>query len=144
MEKIRGNKVLTGTWAEVWINGSKVFEISKIEAKVTANREDIQLDMDIDSKITGLKGEGSMSIKKVYSRYNEIFEAWTKGEDMRCQIITKLADPDAVGKQIERYSIDNVWYNELPLVNYEKGSIIEEEVAFGFTPSDMQSLDKIS
>lgn len=144
MEKIRGNKVLTGTWAEVWINGSKVFEISKIEAKVTANREDIQLDMDIDSKITGLKGEGSMSIKKVYSRYNEIFEAWTKGEDMRCQIITKLADPDAVGKQIERYSIDNVWYNELPLVNYEKGGIIEEEVAFGFTPSDMQSLDKIS
>lgn len=144
MEKIRGNKVLTGTWAEVWINGNKVFEVSKIEAKVTANREDIQLDMDIDSKITGLKGEGSMSIKKVYSRYNEIFEAWTRGEDIRSQIITKLADPDAVGKQIERYSIDNVWYNELPLVNYEKGSIIEEEVAFGFTPSDMQSLDKIS
>ena len=59
MEVIRGNKTLSGTWGELWINGEKIFEFSKIEMKVTANREDVQMGIDVDSKITGLKGEGS-------------------------------------------------------------------------------------
>ena len=40
-------------------DGEKIFEFSKIELKVTANREDVQIGIDVDSKITGLKGEGS-------------------------------------------------------------------------------------
>ncbi|MEG0693792.1 MAG: phage tail tube protein [Oscillospiraceae bacterium] len=143
-KKPRGNQTLSGTWAEVWVNGDKIWELNKIEAKVTANREDVQIDFDVDSKMTGLKGEITMGVKKVYSRYTETFEAWKRGEDIRCQVITKLADPDAIGKQQERYSIDNIWFNELPLVNYEKGGIIEEEISGGFTPSDMINLDRIS
>ena len=45
--------------------------------------------------------------------------------------------------QIERWSVDNVWHNEIPVVNWEKGGIIEEEISIGFTPSDMQNLDEI-
>ena len=56
---IRGNRILSGTYAEVWVDGEKIFEVSKIELKVTANREDVQIGLDVDSKITGLKGEGS-------------------------------------------------------------------------------------
>ena len=67
MEVIRGNKTLSGTWGELWINGEKIFEFSKIEMKVTANREDVQLGIDVDSKITGLKGEGS-----VFADTNEV------------------------------------------------------------------------
>lgn len=29
MEVIRGNKTLSGTWGELWINGEKIFEFSK-------------------------------------------------------------------------------------------------------------------
>lgn len=39
MEVIRGNKTLSGTWGELWINGEKIFEFSKIEMKVTAIAE---------------------------------------------------------------------------------------------------------
>lgn len=141
--KIRGNRTLSGSWADVWVNGDKILEFKKVEVKVTANREDVQLDFDVDSKMTGLKGEITMTVQKAYSRYVETFEAWKRGEDIRCQVITKLADPDAVGGQQERYSIDNVWFNELPLVSYEKGAVIEEEISGGFTPSDMINLDKI-
>lgn len=81
MEVIRGNKTLSGTWGELWINGEKIFEFSKIEMKVTANREDVQLGIDVDSKITGLKGEGSYTVKKVYTRAKEILENWKKGMD---------------------------------------------------------------
>ena len=79
MEVIRGNKTLSGTWGELWINGEKIFEFSKIEMKVTANREDVQLGIDVDSKITGLKGEGSYTVKKVYTR------ALEKGHGCPCR-----------------------------------------------------------
>lgn len=143
MGNLRGNRVLSGTWGEVWVDGEKIFELTAVTAKITANREDVQIGNSMDSKMTSQKGEGSLKIKKVYSRFNRIAEAWRKGKDVRSQIIAKLGDPDAVGEQQERYSIDNVWFNELPLVNYEQGAKIEDEIPFGFTPSDMVSLDEI-
>lgn len=142
--KVQGNKTLSGTWGELWVDGEKVWEMSKVTAKVTANREDVQMGLDVDSKMTGLKGEFTIVVKKVYSRYVTVFENWKKGIDQRCQLITKLADPDAVGEQQERYSIDNAWFNELPLVDMEKGGIIEEEVSGGFTPTDMVNLDRVA
>ena len=86
------------------------------------------------SKITGLKGEGSYTVKKVYTRAKAILESWKKGKDVRCQIIAKLKDPDAVNGQTERWSANNVWHTELPVVNWEKGGIVEEETSIGFTP----------
>lgn len=142
-EKIKGNQTLSGTWGEVWINGEKILEMSKIETKVTVNRENVQIGIDVDSKMTGLVGEGTLTVKKVYTRAAEIVANYAKGKDVRGQIITKLADPDAVGGQVERYSIDNVWFTELMLAQIEKGAIIEEEYPFGFTPSDMVNLDAI-
>lgn len=144
MAKTRGNRILSGAWGEVWVDGEKIADLSKAEFKVTANRDDIQLGQDVDSKITGLKGEFTLTIKKAYSRYNKILENWRKGIDVRSQIITKLADPDAVGGQQERYSIDNCWFNDLPMVTFERGASVEEEVTGGFTPSDMVNLDEIS
>ncbi len=142
--KVAGNRTLSGTWGEVWVDGNKIFEMSKVEMKVISNREDVQLGMDVDSKITGLKGEFTITVKQVYSSYLEVFEDWKNGIDKRVQIITKLQDPDAVGGQIERYSADDCWFNELPLVNYEKGGIIEQEVGGGFPPTKMINLDKIA
>lgn len=142
--KLRGDQTLTGSWGEVWIDGELIMELKKVEVKVSANREDVQFGFDVDSKITSLKGEITIGVTKVYSRWLPIFEKWKNGEDPRMQVITKLADPGAVDKQQERYSIDNVWFNELPLVNYEKGGIIEDEVSGGFTPTDMVNLDKIA
>ncbi len=142
--KVKGNKTLSGTWGELWVDGEKIFEMSKVQVKVTANREDVQIGLDVDSKMTGLKGEFTIVVKKVYSRYLKVFENWKKGIDQRSQLITKLADPDAVGAQQERYSIDNAWFNELPLVDMEMGATINEEVSGGFTPTDMVNLDKIA
>ena len=143
MLEIQGNRTLSGAWGELWIDGEKIMEMSKISLKVTANREDVQLGLSVDSKITGLKGEGSYTVKKVYTRAKAILEKWKKGQDVRCQIIAKPGDPDAVNGQIERWSVDNVWHNEIPVVNWEKGGIVEEEVTIGFPPTDMQNLDEI-
>lgn len=143
-EKIRGNKVLSGSYAEVWIDGDKIFECSKIELKITLNRDDVQIGLDVDSKLTGLKGEFTLGLKKVYSRWEKYLEDFKSGIDRRVDIITKLKDPNAKGSQIERYSVGNCWFNELPLVSYEVGASIEEELTGGFTPTDLINLDKIA
>ncbi len=143
-ERIRGNKVLNGTYGEVWIDGDKVFELSKIDAKIILNREDVQIGADVDSKMISKKGEFTIGIKKVFSRWTEHYEKYyKKGIDKRVEIIAKLKDPDARGGGMERYSLGNCWFNEIPLINYEKGSLIEEELTGGFTPSDMIALDVI-
>ena len=139
---IKGNKVLTGTWAEVYYNGLLVAILEKIEFKVTVNREDVQIGMDIDTKITGQKGEGTLGVKKVYTSFDNVRQEINKGRDPRGTIIAKLKDPDAVGGQTERYQIGNVAFSEFGKT-WEVGSVIKEEFPFSFTPSDLINLDQI-
>lgn len=141
-ETIRGNRFLSGTWAECWFNGIRILEMNKINVKVTFNREDVQVGLDVDTKITGQKGEGTLGISKVYTRFEDIRQEIARGHDPRGTIITKLKDPDAVGGQTERYQIGNIALTELGL-EYEKGAVVKQEVPFSFTPSDMINLDAV-
>lgn len=142
MDKIRGNQVLSGTWAEVLYNGIKILEVSKINTKVTANREDVQVGLDVDTKITGLKGEGTLAMIKAFTRFEDVRQEVARGHDPRGVIITKLKDPDAVGGQTERYQISNVALSEFGF-EYEKGAVVKQEVPFSFTPTDMINLDAV-
>ena len=140
---LRGNQHASGTWGELWIDGIAILEFKKVEAKVSANREDVQVGIDMDSKMTSLKGEINVTVNKVYSSYNEVLKNYTSGKDVRSQVVTKLKDPDSPNAQMERWSFDNVWWNDIPLFIAEKGALIEEELTGGFTPSDAVNLDAI-
>ncbi len=142
MKQIKGNRTLTGTWAELYYNGFKIAEMTKITTKVTVNREDVQFGIDIDTKITGVKGEGTISLTKAFTRFDDVRQEITKGRDPRGTIITKLKDPDATGGQTERYQIGNVALSEFGF-EYEKGSVVKGDYPFSFTPSDMILLDEI-
>ncbi|MEG0775496.1 phage tail tube protein [Clostridium sp.] len=145
MSQIRGKNQINGTWGQVWWDGELLFELEAFEAKVTAKREEVNIGMDEDSKLVGLKGEGSIKVKKMFSRnLKKFLEAWKKGEDPRSTLVSKLSDPDTVGKQSERVSIGNVWFDEITLANFEKGKKLEDEYKFGFTPSDASFLDVIN
>lgn len=142
MNEITGNRHLTGTWSEVWYNGFKIAECNKITVKVTVNREEIQTGIDVDTEITGQKGEGTLSLVKTYTRFEDVRIAIGKGNDPRGTIITKLKDPDATGGQTERYRIGNVALSEFGY-EYEKGAVVKQEVPFTFTPSNLTNLDKV-
>ena len=87
-ENIRGNRTISGAHGELWLDNEKVAELKSIEAKITAERADVQLGISVDSKITGLKGEGTVTIYKVYTRGKKILENWSKGKDVRRRIVT--------------------------------------------------------
>lgn len=143
MTKIPGYRQISGNWGQVWWDGELVYELESFEAKVTTEREEVPTDgNDIDSKITGLKGEGTLKIKKVYSRgIKKLLKAWQQGQDPRSQLVGKLADPDAYGS--ERVVINNVWFNELTLLQFEKKQKLEREFPFGFTVGDVRFPDLI-
>lgn len=134
----RGNQTISGAYGNLWLNNEKVIELKSVEAKVTAERTDVQLGLSIDSKITGLKGEGTITVNKVYTRGKKLLEDWLKGKDTRSRIVTSIQDPDTVGKGEERVSIDNVWFNAIDLAKFTRGEVVEEELPFGFTPEDVK------
>lgn len=140
-----GKHQINGGWGQLWWEGELLVEISSFEAKVTANREDVLIGLSTDSKLVSLAGEGTFTVKKVYSRNKKKYlDAWKKGEDIRTTFVGKIEDPDTPGKQSERISISNVWLNELTLMQFEHGSLATEEYSFGFTPQDASFLDVIS
>lgn len=142
MSEIKGNRHLSGTWSEIWVEGFKIAETNKISVKVTVNREEVQTGIDIDTKMTGMKGEGTLSLIKTYSRFEKYRREALAGHDVRTTIIAKLKDPDATGGQTERYQIGNVAFSEYGF-EWEKGSVVKQDVPFVFTPTNMINLDKI-
>lgn len=127
-------RVMNGKWGMVYLNGEPVWETDSYEAKVKIEREDVDLVMQMakDSKMTGLTGEWSMKIKKVFSRGAQLLaDSIKKGQDVRIQIISKLDDPDAYGS--ERLVVENAWFNELTLQKFENAKMVDEEYSGGFT-----------
>lgn len=101
-------RVMNGKWGMVYLDGEPVYETDSYEAKVKIEREDVDFVMQMakDSKMTGLTGEWSMKVKKVFSRGAQLLSEKIKhGQDVRIQIISKIDDPDAYGS--ERLVIEN-------------------------------------
>ena len=142
--KYRGRRRWNGSHGRVWWDGEMLFEIAKFEAKVTADREEVLIGNSKDSKIVSLTGEGSFTIKSVINRnINRYLEEWKNGHDPRATLVGLIDDPDAVDGQKERCILDNVWFNELLLMAFEKGQVVEKEFTFGFTPEDAAFVETV-
>lgn len=143
MAQLQANRTLSGSFASVWVDGALIAELESITLKVKLQREKVQLGMDVDSKITGYSGEGTMKLKQVYTRFYEVLDEAKHGIDHRCTITTALKDPDAEGAQEERYAISGVAFTELPFINYTVGEVNGQSLPFTFRPSEMKKLDGI-
>ena len=86
-ERITGNRVLSGTNAEIFYNGLKIAGCTKISAKITVNREDVQLGRikvkkyyigDLDEEIV-LRGLSSEELNDClnYSEDNVLVDKYT-------------------------------------------------------------------
>lgn len=143
MANLQANRTLSGSFAEIWVDGARIAELSELTLTVKVQREKVQFGMDVDSKITGYAGEGTMTLKQVYTRFYEVLEQARQGLDKRCTITTALKDPDAAGGGEERYSVSNVAFTELPFIGYKMGQVNQQKLPFSFRPSDLVCLDGI-
>jgi hypothetical protein len=143
MGKIKANKTINGTFGAVWVNGEKWLDIESFEAKVTIDYEDVNMaeDLATHKKMLGWTGEGSMTVKKVYSRGSTLLaDGVKKGQLPDVTVVGKLADPDAHGH--ERVSLSEITFNEFMLMAFEQKTLGTEELSFNFANYDM--IDKIS
>ncbi|MBQ3533706.1 MAG: terminase [Clostridia bacterium] len=144
MANLSANRVLSGSFAEIWVDGNRIAEASAIQLTVRLIRSDVQIGMDVDSKITGWRGEGQLRLRQVFSRFFDVVEQAGAGHDLRVTITTALKDPDSMNGEEERYSVDNVALDSLPLVNYATGKVNEQVIPFRFLPGDLKQLSGIA
>lgn len=137
------NRVISGTWGELWLDGELVAECYGFQAKVTADKEKIALcgRMMDDHKVMALSGAGSLRLHKVSSRMIQLLgDAMKTGRDPRFTAISKLADPDAFGA--ERIAVYGVSFDDLTLADWE--AKVAGKVECPFTFSDFDPLDVIA
>ena len=133
----RGYRRIAGAWGNLHIDGELIFEVEQFEANIEPQRGDVLVGNNVDSKITGLAGSGSFTIKHVYTRgIKKYLDVLKEGRDPRFMASVDFADPDAVGGQKERVNIGNCWINTLPLSNFSRSEVVEKQFEFGFTPND--------
>lgn len=138
MSKIKANKVINGTFGSVWVNGEKWQDIESLELKVNLEYEDVSMSEDLGThkKFMGWTGEGSMAVKRVYSRGSALLAESTKnGIIPEITIVSKLADPDSFGT--ERVSVSDVTFNEFLLSKFEQKTLGTEELSFNFADFDL-------
>lgn len=133
----KAKRVINGTHGAVWINGEKLFDLESIELRVNIEWEDVFFPEETGKKrkFIGWTGEGSLVVKKIFSRGSSLLAKGVKSGVMPdITMTTKLADPDAYGT--ERVSVDDVTFNEFLLAKIERG-LLSEEMGFEFGDFDI-------
>jgi hypothetical protein len=142
MTKPKANRVINGTYGKVWVNGELWAEVDSFEAKVAINYEDVNFagEGGTFKKATGWAGEGTMTIKKIYSRVQHAMaEQVRSGEYPRFELVGKLEDPDAYGT--ERVALHDVTISEFMLLKFEQKTLGSEDIPFAY--SDYELVDAI-
>lgn len=135
-------KRLNGSFGYVQADGEDWGEINGIEVKISAKFEDVQRGMDLDGKMVARSGTGKITMMKAFSRARKYVEDIKAGKTPSMRIVAWVADPDLGGAE-ERVAISNVNITELPVIKFEHGGIITDEIPFTFSPCDLTYLDSI-
>jgi len=140
---VETKRIMNGTFGELWLDGDYVGEVYKAQAKVEFTKEEIkQCGMFFtDDKTVGCRGTGSLTMHKVNSRMAiKMAQMIREKKDVRCTLISKLADPDAYGA--ERISLSGVHFDDITLFDWEAQKPLETETPFTFT--GYEYLDQIA
>lgn len=140
--KIPSNRQINGTHGSVWLEGEKLADVESFEAKISINYEDVNMaeDLGTHKKMTGWSGEGTLTLKKVYSTGITLLAKNLKeGKMPTMNIVGKLADPDAFGS--ERVSVEEVTFTEFLLMKFAQKELQTEELPFAF--ADFNPIDTI-
>lgn len=134
-------RVINGTYGSLWVDGDKLAEVETFSAVVNIAYEEQHFSGEgaTYQKPMGWSGEGSFTIKKVYSRIQrKLAEEIKRGRYPRSSIVGKLADPDAHGA--ERVAVYDVTYDSMTLMAFEQKTVATEEVPFKYSDYDFLDL----
>jgi len=141
MSDIKGNEVLSGNEGAVYVNGELWSNITKIDAKATAEFEDVDFVGDAGTKkrFKGYKVDGSMEMKKIDSRVSKLIANGIKTGNM--PDIKIISRQGKLSGQSERVALTGVVFPELTLIQLEAKAIVTESLTLSAESFDY--LDQI-
>jgi hypothetical protein len=142
MQSYTPEKVINGTFGELWIDGEYMSETTAFEATISLEKTDVIQTGTLvkGQKVIGVEGKGTVTMNKVSSYFHRKIGDYIRvmKTPPPATIISKVDDPDAFGA--ERVSIEGVEFDEMSVANWEGRKIGEEKVNFTFktyTPLDL-------
>ena len=96
--------------------------------------------MTVGSKVTSVKGTGSLVVHKVYTRNIDRTDQILAGKDVRATLVMKLADPDAFGA--ERVALYDVSFDDETIMDFTAGQ--PGKTTHPFTFGKREWLDRVS
>lgn len=131
---------LRGTYGRVWLEGEEIGILKNINLNVTPNYEDVIVGFTVDRQAVSVQYTGELTFEAVNSISSELCNKYLKNTNTRFTIECNLSDPVSGGME-EGYTINGVTFDEFPLANWQKGSLIEK--TFRFRASDIVIVDLI-
>jgi hypothetical protein len=126
---------ISGTHGEAWIDGEKFAEVYGLQAKMNKIKEPVPMcgtNNGTGQKLMGWEGTGSIRFTKINSKLLKKELALLKqGKELAVTIVSKLADPAAMGA--ERISISGCTFDDITLADWEAKQILQEEKPFTFS-----------
>lgn len=136
------NQVINGTWGEMWFDDDYVGEVEACSGKINITYEDVTRVRHLmkGKKMTATEGAGSFKLHHVRTTISKkIADSLRSGKTPSFKIISKLADPDALGA--ERVAFYDCKVDNAILLDWEAGKLSEE--SYNFTFEDWEFLDTI-
>lgn len=138
MNNYTPDRVINGTFGEVWVDNDYMAEVIGLEAKIKLDTADVNMVRTLKkgTKVTGISGSGTLKLNKVTSYFiKKIGDNIKVGKATRAIIITNLNDPEALGA--ERVALNDCVFTELTLADWEAGKLGEESIPFTFGGFDV-------
>ena len=142
MKKYDAQRVINGTFGEVWVDDDYMAEAVSLNAKVSLEKQEVNQTGTLVKgyKITGVDGKGTLKLNKVTSYFiKKLSDNLKAGKTTVCKIMSNLSDPDAFGA--ERVMLSDCVFDELTLIDWEAKKLGEESISFTF--SSWEVLDTI-
>lgn len=142
MDNYTPERVINGTYGEVWINDQYMSEVISLKSEIDIDNQEVTQtgEKGTGYKFMGYKGSGEMKMNKVSSYViKEVTKQLKAGKTPTATIIVKLDDPDAFGA--ERIKIIGATFSKLTLADWEAKKLTEETVPFDFR--DYELIDTI-
>lgn len=143
MKEFVSNRVINGTFGEMWFDDDYLGEVESCKVEVGITYSDVAMARKLiaGKKMTKMEGKGSFKSHHVRSNIaKKMSDQLKQGKTPSVKIISKLEDPDALGA--ERVVLYMCKLDKAILMDWENGKLTEE--SYSFTFEDWDFLDSIN
>ncbi len=130
-------KIVNGSFCRVFHEGEWMMNVTSAEVSVEIGKEEVNLSGTrwVGHKTTTLTGEGSFTGYKTSHYWTALIGNVQRKDGTEAPFVTELVlevnDPESPEAKTF-ITLQNVQFDNVPILSFENGSLVEEEINFTF------------